>query len=244
MIRLDPKFVYAYINRGNVYALKSDVDRAIADFNEAIKLEPTYAIAYNNRGNVYRAKGDLDRAIADFNEAIRLDPKYSEAFTNRATTYKDKGDLDRAIADHTQAIALHPKSADAYFFRGITYLYGDVPEKALADLHQASELGPKSAYRALWLDIANKRNGQPSRLAEAMARIDMTIWPAPVIRLYLGQMTVEAVLAAADNPDAQTKERQICQANFYTAELKLQRGEKDEATHLFRLAAGSVQRGS
>jgi hypothetical protein len=35
-------------------------------------------------------------------------------------------------------------------------------------------------------------------------RIDMTKWPAPVIRLYLGQMTPDSVLAAADSPDAQT----------------------------------------
>jgi hypothetical protein len=31
---------------------------------------------------------------------------------------------------------------------------------------------------------------------EATAEIDMTKWPAPVIRLWLGEMTQEAVLAA------------------------------------------------
>ena len=108
--------------------------------------------------------------------------------------------------------------------------------KALADLNQASELDPKSAYVALWLHIANKRNDLPSRLAETTTRIDMTKWPAPVIRLYLGQMTPEAVLAAADSPDAQTRRGQICEANFYSGELALQRGTKEEATRLFKLA--------
>jgi lipoprotein NlpI len=65
----------------------------------------------------------------------------------------------------------------------------------------------------------------------------MTKWPAPVIGLYLGQITPEAVLAAADDPDVSTKKSQVCEANFFTGELALQRGSKDEAVHLFRLAA-------
>ena len=30
----------------------------------------------------------------------------------------------------------------------------------------------------------------------------MTKWPAPIIRLFLGEMTLEEVLAAADDADA------------------------------------------
>ena len=46
----------------------------------------------------------------------------------------------------------------------------------------------------------------------------MTKWPAPVIRLFLGQLTPEAVLAAAADPDAQTNKGQICRSQFFTAE--------------------------
>ena len=65
----------------------------------------------------------------------------------------------------------------------------------------------------------------------------MTQWPAPVIRFYLGQLTQEAVLAAAEDPDATKKKEQVCDANFFSGELALQRGAKAEATRLFRLAA-------
>ena len=60
---------------------------------------------------------------------------------------------------------------------------------------------------------------------------------APVVRLLLGQLTPEALLAAADNPDPATKTNQVCEANFYSGELALSKGAKDDATRLFKLAA-------
>jgi Tfp pilus assembly protein PilF len=50
---------------------KGDNDRAIADYNEAIRRDPNSALAFDNRGTAYLKKGDNDRAIADYNEAIR-----------------------------------------------------------------------------------------------------------------------------------------------------------------------------
>ena len=45
-------------------ARKQDYDRAIADYNEAIRLNPKDAIYYANRGNSYARKQDDDRAMA------------------------------------------------------------------------------------------------------------------------------------------------------------------------------------
>ena len=68
---------------GVLYAHKGDNDRAIADFNEAIRLDPKSALTFRNRGDAYTDKGDHDRALADYNEAIRLDPNNALAFCNR-----------------------------------------------------------------------------------------------------------------------------------------------------------------
>ena len=114
---------------------------------------------------------------------------------------------------------------------------------AQADLTQSSALNPKYAYAALWLHIVDTRNNLPSRLAEAAKQIDMSKWPSPVIRLFLGQTTPQALLATTEDPDAKTKQRKVCEANFYSAELALERHAKDEATRLFRLAATGCPNG-
>lgn len=181
--------------------------------------------------------GDLDHAIDDYTEVIRLDSKNALAFNSRGNTYLAKGNPDRAIADYDEAIRLDPDEPGTYLNRGLANLYSGSLQKAQADFERSSELNPKDAYIALWLEITNRRSSLPSRLAEATTRIDMTKWPAPLIRLYLGQITPEAVLAAADDPDIGAKERQACEANFFIGEFALERSAKDEAVHQLRLAA-------
>jgi tetratricopeptide (TPR) repeat protein len=40
---------------------KKEPDRAIADYNEAIRLDPKFSKAFNNRGASYFAKKDYGR---------------------------------------------------------------------------------------------------------------------------------------------------------------------------------------
>jgi tetratricopeptide (TPR) repeat protein len=56
----------AHSNRGSAYHTKGDLDRAAADYTEAIGFNPKYTPAYAGRGYVYVLKDDCDRAIADF----------------------------------------------------------------------------------------------------------------------------------------------------------------------------------
>jgi lipoprotein NlpI len=229
----------AYASRCHAYDEKGDSTRAIADCSEAIRANPHYDyvyMVYADRGDAYRAKGDLSHAISDYTEAIRLEPNYPQSYNGRGRAYEINGELDRAISDYGMAINLKHEYAPAYAGRGRAYLYRGNPAKALADLTQASELDPKSVEDALWVDIVRQRSNLPSRLAEAAGKIDMKTWPAPVIRMFLGQMSPAAVFLAADDPDADMKKDQTCVANFYTAELALRTGGKAEAMRLFRLA--------
>ena len=102
---------YAAFNSG-------DTDRAISDFNEAIRLDSEDPTAFNGRAIAYSRKGNTDRAIADYNEAVRLNPQLAGAFNGRGNAYSKKGDTDRAIADYNEAIRLDPNYADAFCNRG------------------------------------------------------------------------------------------------------------------------------
>jgi tetratricopeptide (TPR) repeat protein len=236
-IRLDPSDIYILYGRGDAYLSKQDYDRAIGDFTEVIRLEPKAAGAFTFRGRGHRAKGESERAIADFTEAIRLAPHDPAPYIDRATSYRYAGDLDRAIAGYTEALGIDPRNARTLFARGFTAFLAGSPAKALADISQANALDPAEPYAALWLGILGQRSGLANPMAKATAKVDMTAWPAPVIKLFLGELMVEALRAAADHPDPKTRGEQVCEANFYTGEIARRSGAKAEAARLFTLAA-------
>ena len=239
----------ATYNRALAYRRAGDYDRALADLTDAIKADPGKVASIIERGVVYRAKGTLDRAIEDYDNALAICAKspcgeqtQAAAYAGRGDTWRDKGDNDRALADYAEAIRVAPKNATLYEVRGRAELYAGSLPQALADFEQASEIDPRRGYTALWLDIADRRSNHPSRLADMIREVDGTRWPGPIIRLYLGQATPEAVLAAADDRDAIARRGRVCEANFYTGELALLSGAKDDAARLLRLAAADCPR--
>ena len=113
------------------------LDRAIADFTEAIRLDPHDADAYVNRAGVYSQKGDLQRAIADYDKAIQIDPNNVEAYSFRGMIHSQNGKYDQALNDLNKAIQLDPKYANAHMFRAAIYFGRSVFNKEKADYDKA-----------------------------------------------------------------------------------------------------------
>ena len=132
----------AIYNRGNAYRAKGEIDRAIADYDEALRLYPQYFQTYGNRGIAYYTNMDYDRAIADYDEALRLNPNYANAYGNRGLAYAAKGAFDRAIADYDQALRIRPGAID-YNNRGLAYHAKKDLDRAIADYDAAIGLDPK-----------------------------------------------------------------------------------------------------
>jgi lipoprotein NlpI len=128
----------------------------------------------------------FDRAIADETKAIELKPT-APAFNNRGSAHFDKLEFDAAIADFSHAIQINAKYGVAYRNRARAYLYTGKLAESLADINQASAIDPKHMYGALWLDIIGRRNNVASRLSQISAQLDMTVWPALVVRMFLGR---------------------------------------------------------
>ncbi len=133
---------HVYTNRGLAYLSKGDSERALTDFNHAIKLRPDRIPAYVNRASVYFAKQDYDRALADLNQTIKLQPGFALAYLKRGAVYYSKGDAERALADLTQALTLERHSAFSYLVRAEVYVEREDHARAIADYSEAIKLQP------------------------------------------------------------------------------------------------------
>lgn len=136
--------VEAYVNRAAAYRAKSDVGRALADLDKALKLDPKSAAALEERATLYLDKNDFDAAISDNSVVIASRPTDVAAFYGRGEAYRAKNDLERAIADYDKALHLDPGFEAAYAGRAKAFrAKGDI-DKALADFTEAVKLTPQS----------------------------------------------------------------------------------------------------
>ena len=86
----------AYYDRANAFTNQGNFDKAISDYNEAIRLVRHYADAYGK-------KGILERAISNFTEAICPDTNNASAYYNRGLAYSKRRNLNKANADFATA---------------------------------------------------------------------------------------------------------------------------------------------
>jgi len=232
-----------YNNRGVEYAQRGDLDRAIADYGEAIRLEPTNVNALHNRGYVFRKKGEYERAIADFDAALRFDPNAADTLIERGFAIADgPGDHQRAILDYNRALRLrlstHGRN-QAYGGRGrANFCLGNYAAAA-PDLVRALQAEADDPYSVLQLLIARVRTGNRTaqkELERNAARLKENRWPFAAIELMLGRRTPEATMAAARSADER------CEAHYYIGEWHLLHDARADAIAAFRRAAENCKR--
>ncbi|MDQ3704106.1 MAG: tetratricopeptide repeat protein [Chloroflexota bacterium] len=137
-----PAEALAHNDNGLLARDSGDLDKAIAEFSEAIRLKPDYAAAYLNRGAVYRSQEKYAESLADFSRAIELVPGNGASYLERGTTYMYANNNDSAISDFTRVIELVPNSSEAYYYRGLIYLNLSEYDKAIDDFSKVLELQP------------------------------------------------------------------------------------------------------
>lgn len=140
----------AYVNRGGAYQQINELNRAVADFGEAIRLAPNAAYTWQSRGEAYMQLRDYPKAISDLDQAIRFDPTRAYRFHSPAVAYREKGDLERAIKEFSIAISLDRTHDFRFGDRAVVYLSLGRYNLAIADFDEVTKLNPTSAA-AYWL---------------------------------------------------------------------------------------------
>jgi tetratricopeptide (TPR) repeat protein len=186
------KLAAFYSLRGITYHRLGEYQRAIEDYDEALRLAPNFAPIYLSRGISYRRLGEYRRAIEDYDEGLRLAPGEALAYVNRGIAYDDLGEHARAIEDYDEFLRLAPGDAAAYLQRGNAYGRLGEHRRAIEDYDEVLRLAPGDAK------AYNNRANARCRLGQVEASLDDLMQA-----LRLGAFTAE---------DAQ---RQLRDAGFY-----------------------------
>ncbi|MEH1820984.1 MAG: tetratricopeptide repeat protein [Nostoc sp.] len=159
-----PRNAVDYNNRGLIYFQSGERQKALYDYNTALKLDPYLASAYNNRANYYATCGELATALADYDQAINLNPHHVRARINRGITWRDLGQYEEAVEDFDVALLFGQLESHIWAERGKTYhLWGDWNcaiadyRRALTQLPSLDNSNDITGYR-LRLQLENRLN--------------------------------------------------------------------------------------
>jgi Flp pilus assembly protein TadD len=162
-VKKSPDSAEAHYDLGIAHAFQGQLDRAIAEYQTALRLKPDYAEAHNNLGIAYAFQGQLDRAIAEYQTALRLKPDSEEAYNNLGFIYASQGQWDRAIAEYQTALRLKPDYAVAHHNLGFAYASQGQWDRAIAEFQTTLRLKPDYAAAHHNLGIAYASQGQWDR---------------------------------------------------------------------------------
>ncbi len=96
-------------SRGSAWGKKGNYDKAIADFEEAIRIDPKDQMPRINRRIAWNLQKAWDKIIADCDTSIAENRRDADLFNWRGHSFFQKQDYDKALADYEEAIRLDPK---------------------------------------------------------------------------------------------------------------------------------------
>ncbi len=103
---------------GQVYLKRGLFDKALSEFEAALKADANHAEAAHNIGVVLSQRGETGRAIPQFLRAVEIRPEYGLAWENLGNSYLAAGDYLAAERSYRQAIASGQSSVGANYGLG------------------------------------------------------------------------------------------------------------------------------
>jgi len=242
----------AYFSRAATKVAKGDYDGAIKDYSKLIRMKPGTPLYYNERGVAYVKKGKYALAVKDFSVALRLSPQFHTIRCNRGGTYRRMGKYRRSLKDLNEVLRHVPDNQTAIFYRSLTYYFMGRLEGAVADISRLIDhdeaKDPRShvavIYSCAWKARMGKIGEAKKDAEKYLKKMESEDWPMPIIWFFAGQIAEKELLVdAADNSDKKVAARQLCQAYFQAAQMRLANGDKEGAIDLFNkcIAMGIVK---
>jgi protein O-mannosyl-transferase len=138
-------FDAAYLNLGIWDQRQKNLDKAMDDYNNALRLNPKMPLAWLNRGCLYIDLKNDSLALYNIDKAEAFDPRNANIYSIRGGIYSRHKQYDLALKDFGKSLAINPRSELAYLNRGITYQEMSEWQKAIDDYNALIRLRPDAS---------------------------------------------------------------------------------------------------
>ena len=134
-----------YSKRAETYDALGKTDKALEDYNTAVKTNPNDVGPLQNRGDYFYKLERFDESDIDFQKVLKIDPENAYARMGLGRNCLERKEYQKAIDYFDYVIALYPDYSSGYSFRADAY-------NSMGDYANASS----DIVRALEIDADNK----------------------------------------------------------------------------------------
>ena len=117
-------------------------NKAITEYDAALKILPNYSEALYNMGWNYYSMGNNDSAATAFEKCIKAAPTYISAYQDLGVIYFDKKDYVKAISVFESGLAVNTNDADIYSNIGAAFYNINKYDSAVFYLQKALKINP------------------------------------------------------------------------------------------------------
>jgi len=158
-------------NLGVIYEHGGEPEKAIAEYEAALRFNEGYAGAQNNLGSILsRTPGRMNEAVAHLQEALRIQPDFANAHNNLGIIWYRSGRLKEAIAEYQETLRYKPDFADAHNNLANAWRKIDRMDDAIMEYREAIRLIPGDAE--FHFNLAGALLRIPGRENEAAAELE------------------------------------------------------------------------
>lgn len=115
---IDSTSINTIIKKATLYMEKTEVEKSVGVFEEAVNLDPNHPDVYYHRGQVRFLVGDFSGAASDYKKAISLDPENLYSYIQLGVAQYKLGEIERTKKTFEKALKKFPNSHEVHNYYG------------------------------------------------------------------------------------------------------------------------------
>jgi protein O-mannosyl-transferase len=137
-----PNSSVAHGSLGRAYQEQGRLDKAVAEYEKALRIFPADYKAHYNLGVIYDRQNLSAKAVQHYQRAIEINPRYIDARFNLAIIYQKQGLLEKAIHQFRKVIELDPEDFEARNNLGVAYAMQGNLDRAIVEWQKVLDIDP------------------------------------------------------------------------------------------------------
>ena len=170
-IKIEPGFLPAHLERGDLLLAKNDIDGAIAAYQAGAAAVKEPAVLYFRMGVAYQGAQRWSEAEKAYLDAVKYEPRMFGAYNNLAFMAAErKSRLDDALTWANKAIEISPKTTTLYDTLGWVYRARGELDPAAKAIERAIADNPRQPNFRYHLGVVYAEQGRKKEAAAAFQK--------------------------------------------------------------------------